>query len=220
MPLSGCMRSSSGVSRRRRCCPRPKPLACCSGRCSPPDRSGHGRSTAGARSARSSLSRLTSLRDPLMLKTAGDRYRKISTTPATGPGTRSPTACRTSVSLTEDALECGLLEPLPHDLRLPLACRHDARRLSPQSVTLRWLFEWPWRRRMTKGSKGAAFATTPEILRLDVESLDIYVVYENSRRRSQRMLASVLPEGSRARIRRTRQSRNSTQRGQRSPLPF
>jgi transposase-like protein len=38
-PLNGCTRSSSGGSRRRPFCPRPRPRRCCSGRCSPPGRS-------------------------------------------------------------------------------------------------------------------------------------------------------------------------------------
>src|SRR5262245_43161169 len=34
----------------------------------------------------------------------------------------------------------------------------DAKRLSPQSVTLRWLFEWFWRRSMPNGFEGSGLA--------------------------------------------------------------
>ena len=47
MPSSGCMRSSSGGSRRKRCCRRPRPRRCCSGRCWRPGRSRCARSTDG-----------------------------------------------------------------------------------------------------------------------------------------------------------------------------
>lgn len=46
-PSSGGTRSSSGVSGRRPCCPRPRPRRCCSRRCSPPARSRCARSMAG-----------------------------------------------------------------------------------------------------------------------------------------------------------------------------
>src|SRR3712207_501314 len=36
MLSSGCTRSSNAASRPRPCCPRPRPLPCCSGRCSHP----------------------------------------------------------------------------------------------------------------------------------------------------------------------------------------
>jgi transposase-like protein len=57
---SGCMRSSSGASRRRRCYPPERRPRCCSGRCSRPGRSDYGRSMDGARWTERSLSRLTS----------------------------------------------------------------------------------------------------------------------------------------------------------------
>ena len=45
--LSACMRSSSGASRRKPCCPRPRPRPCCSGPCLPQARSACARSMAG-----------------------------------------------------------------------------------------------------------------------------------------------------------------------------
>jgi putative transposase len=49
MPSSGCTRSSSGASRRRRCYRRQRQRPCCSGDCSPPGRSPCARSMAGRR---------------------------------------------------------------------------------------------------------------------------------------------------------------------------
>ena len=47
MRSNGSMRNSSAGSRPRRCCLRPKPQPCCSGRCSPPVRSQCAKSTGG-----------------------------------------------------------------------------------------------------------------------------------------------------------------------------
>ena len=58
---NGCMRSSSGGSRRKPYCHRPKPPPCCSGPCSPQVRSPCAKSTAGKRSpSAASISQLTS----------------------------------------------------------------------------------------------------------------------------------------------------------------
>ena len=58
---SGCMRSSSDGSRRRRSCRPQTPRPCCSGRCSPPVRSTCARLMVGRRLPQSpSISRLTS----------------------------------------------------------------------------------------------------------------------------------------------------------------
>jgi transposase-like protein len=64
-PSSACTWSSSGASRRRPCCPRPRRLRCCSGRCLPQARSCSGRSTSVPRSHSPLPSRLTSPPDPL-----------------------------------------------------------------------------------------------------------------------------------------------------------
>ena len=61
---SDCTRSSSAGSRLRPCCPAPKPPPCCSGRCSPQDRSPCARSTDGRPSPRNQTIRsLTSPHD-------------------------------------------------------------------------------------------------------------------------------------------------------------
>jgi putative transposase len=60
MRSRGCTRNSSGGSRRKPFCRRPIPLRCCSGRCSPQDRSTCARSMVGRPSPQSpSISRLT-----------------------------------------------------------------------------------------------------------------------------------------------------------------
>ncbi len=59
MLSSGCTRSSNGGSKPRRCCRQPTRRPCCSGLCSPRDRSSCERSTAGKRSQRTSTGRLT-----------------------------------------------------------------------------------------------------------------------------------------------------------------
>src|SRR6266511_1174303 len=66
-PSRDCTKNSSDGSRRRPCCPRPIPLPCCSGRCSPQDRSTCARSTVGKPSPQSpSLSQLTSPPDRIL----------------------------------------------------------------------------------------------------------------------------------------------------------
>src|SRR5512144_1877531 len=47
MRSNGCTRRSNGGSRPRPCCRHRRPRRCCSGRCSPPDKSPCARSTAG-----------------------------------------------------------------------------------------------------------------------------------------------------------------------------
>src|SRR5712671_4195315 len=85
MRSNGSTRSSSAASRPRRCCPRPRPQPCCSGRCSPLVRSRCAKSTDGRASPTSSLtSRLTSLPDPI--SSANRRTRnQIPTQTATAP---------------------------------------------------------------------------------------------------------------------------------------
>src|SRR5262249_20950268 len=61
---------------------------------------------------------------------------------APASGTRTPTACGTLGVADRNRARMRLLEPLPHDPRLPSVCRHDAKRLSPRSVTLGWLTKW------------------------------------------------------------------------------
>jgi hypothetical protein len=72
-------------TRPRRCCPRPRPQPCCSGRCSPLVRSRCAKSTDGRPPPTSSLtSRLTSLPDPV--SSANRRTRnQIPTQTATAP---------------------------------------------------------------------------------------------------------------------------------------
>src|SRR6202011_1730291 len=72
-------------SRLRLCCPAPKPPPCCSGRCSPQDRSPCARSTDGRPSPRNQTIRsLTSPHDRIALCHPKTRH-PIPTQVATGP---------------------------------------------------------------------------------------------------------------------------------------
>ena len=86
---SDCMRSSSAGSRLRLCCPAPKPPPCCSGRCSPQDRSPCARSTDGRPSPRNQTIRsLTSPHD--RIASCRPKMRQsIPTQVATGPSSLS-----------------------------------------------------------------------------------------------------------------------------------
>ena len=82
---SDCTRSSSAGSRLRPCCPAPKPPPCCSGRCSPQDRSPCARSTDGRPSPRNQTIRsLTSPHDRIASCRPKTR-QSIPTKIATGP---------------------------------------------------------------------------------------------------------------------------------------
>ena len=91
---SDCTRSSSAGSRLRPCCPAPKPPPCCSGRCSPQDRSPCARSTDGRPSPRNQTIRsLTSPHDRIALCHPKTRH-PIPTQVATGPADIIPLAVR------------------------------------------------------------------------------------------------------------------------------
>ena len=82
---SDCTKNSSAGSRPRPYCPAPKPPPCCSGRCSPQDRSPCARSTDGRPSPRSqTIASLTSPRDRIASCRPKAR-QKIPTQLATGP---------------------------------------------------------------------------------------------------------------------------------------
>ena len=82
---SDCTKSSSAGSRLRPCCPAPKPPPCCSGRCSPQDRSPCARSTDGRPSPRSQTIRsLTSPHDRIASCRPKTR-QSIPTQVAAGP---------------------------------------------------------------------------------------------------------------------------------------
>ena len=87
------MKSSSAGSRLRLCCPAPKPPPCCSGRCSPQDRSPCARSTDGRPSPRNQTIRsLTSPHD--RIASCRPKMRQsIPTQVATGSG--DGTGCTT-----------------------------------------------------------------------------------------------------------------------------
>ena len=77
-------RSSSDGSKRRPCCHRPILLRCCSGRCSPQDRSTCAKLTVGSRLPQTpSINRLTSLPDSV-LSNAGDHVTPNSNTSGDG----------------------------------------------------------------------------------------------------------------------------------------
>ena len=93
MRSSDCMKSSSDGSRPKPCCPAPKPPPCCSGRCSPRDRSPCERSTAGKPSPRSHpIKSLTSPHDPIAScrpKTRQQIPTQLATRPVWPPGCQS-----------------------------------------------------------------------------------------------------------------------------------
>src|SRR5260370_40482155 len=73
-----CTRSSSDGSKRRPCCRRLTLRQCCSGRCSPLDRSTCGKLTVGRRLQQSpSISQLTSLPDQVVSKCRRSRHTKF-----------------------------------------------------------------------------------------------------------------------------------------------
>lgn len=85
-PSSDCTKSSSGGSRRRPCFALQRPLPCCSGRCSPQDRSPCARLMAGRRSTRSpAISHLTSRLDQVFSKCRRCASLRIPTKFATAP---------------------------------------------------------------------------------------------------------------------------------------
>src|SRR5436309_1428475 len=76
MPLSVCMRNSSGASRLSACCRAPPPRACCFGRCSPAAKSAYVASTAGTRSISHLVSKILNSR--LELTNIADRRCAVS----------------------------------------------------------------------------------------------------------------------------------------------
>src|SRR5271165_4614205 len=73
-----CTKSSSDGSKRRPCCRRLTLRQCCSGRCSPLDRSTCGKLTVGRRLQQSpSISQLTSLPDQVLSKCRRSRHPKF-----------------------------------------------------------------------------------------------------------------------------------------------
>src|SRR4029434_3940011 len=77
-PSSVYTRSSSDGSKRRPCCRQPIPLRCCSGRCSPQDRSTCAKLTVGRRLPQTpSINRLTSLPDSVLSKRRRSRHAEF-----------------------------------------------------------------------------------------------------------------------------------------------
>src|SRR3954449_3996889 len=113
MRSSACMRSSSGASRRRRFCPVPRRLRCCSGHCWPQGRSPCAKSTAGPRLPSQSLrSHLTWRPDQVALSCRRRQQANSNTIRDSTSWSRSarPPAVRARASVRDSDRIIGLLD--------------------------------------------------------------------------------------------------------------